>query len=122
MPELLTAGRGPAGAATRQPALLAALADAVLGVPGVVRLEPTLSTSGPRVLLQRGPYDGLHLLTRAGTADVDLNIATSSTHSARDIAHRVQARIAEVLTANGYAAGAVTVSILTIAPPEGPKQ
>ncbi len=91
-----------------------ALAAAVIAVPGVVRLEPTLSTAGPRVLLRRDPTDGLHLLIRAGSAEVDVNIATSTTHQARAVTHQIQASIASTLTTHGHRPGAVTVSVLTI--------
>ena len=109
---------GPIGANPRSSSevLLTALADAVLAVPGVVRLEPTLSTSGPRVLVGRHHTDGLHVLQRSGEADVDVNVATSSTYQARTVAHQVHTSIAEVLVANGYTAGSVAVSVLRINP------
>ena len=96
--------------------LLGVLAQAVLAVAGVVRLEPTLSTSGPGFLLHRSPTDGLHLLVHAGTADVDVNVATTAGVPARAVAHQVQAGIAGVLSAHGHLPGAVTVSVLAIEP------
>lgn len=96
--------------------LLTALADAVLAVPGVARLEPTLSTAGPRVLLGHRHTDGLHVLDRSGMADVDVNLATSSDYQARTVAHEVHRTISEVLAAHGYATGSVAVSILAVIP------
>lgn len=94
--------------------LLAALAEAVLAVEGVLRLEPTLSTSGAGALLQRRPTDGVRLLDRAGVVDVDVDIATTPGCQARAVTHLVQAGIASLLPAHGYAAGSVAVSVLTI--------
>ena len=94
--------------------VLTALAEAVLAVPGVVRLEPTLSTAGPSVLLHRTPTDGIRLLARAQTAEVDVNIATVATCQARSVTHEVQARTAQVLTTHGYPVSTVTISVLTI--------
>lgn len=115
MPDTLPTG-GPAvvGVRTSAEVLLTSLADAVLAVPGVIRLEPTLSTAGPRVLLGRRHTDGLHVLQRAGSADVDLNVATSSTHQARTVAHQISACITETIAAHGYTTGSVAVSVLTI--------
>lgn len=109
---------GPVGSHPRSSSevLLTALADAVLAVAGVVRLEPTLSTSGPRVLVGRHHTDGLHVLQRSGEADVDVNVATSSTHQARTVAHQIHTSIAEVLAAHGHSTGSITVSVLRINP------
>lgn len=98
--------------------MLTAITDAVLAVPGVVRLEPTLSTAGPGVLLHRGPTDGIRLLERAGVVDVDANIATTATCQAREVTHRVQAGLAALLTEHGYIPGSVAVSVLTIEQPD----
>ena len=68
-----------ASAGSRQDLLLAVLANAVVTVPGVVRLEPTLSTAGPGVLLHRSTTDGIRLLDRAGVVDVDVAVG-SRTH------------------------------------------
>src|SRR3954451_2700112 len=97
MPDPITSHSSPRTAAAARQVLLAAVADAVLAVPGVIRLEPTLSTSGPRALLQRSPFDGLHLHTKEGTATVDINLATSTTHQARAVAHQVQTSITDTL-------------------------
>ena len=97
-------------------AVLTAVADAVLAVPGVVRLEPTLSTAGPSMLLRHRPTDGIRLLDRAGVVDVDVYLCTTAAHQARAVTHQVQAGIAGVLTAHGYTPGPVTVSVLTINP------
>lgn len=101
---------------TRPDVLLAAMAEAVLTVPGVVRLEPTLSTAGPGVLLHRSPTDGLRLLDRAGVADVDVNLATTAACQARAVTHHVQDCISGLLHAHGYTPGSVAVSVLTIDP------
>lgn len=114
MPEVQGTTSAPVPA--RRDVLLTALASAILSVPGVVRLEPTLSTSGPRALLKPDPTDGIHLLIRTRTADVDVNVATGTTYQARVVAHQVQAAIARTITAAGYARGSITVSILTIDP------
>ena len=94
--------------------LLTALAESVLAVPGVVRLEPTLSTSGPAALLRSRPTDGIRLLDRAGVVDIDVDIATTASCQARAVTHQVQASIASLLPAHGYAVGSIVVSVLTI--------
>lgn len=96
--------------------VLAALAETVLAVPGVVRLEPTLSTSGPGLLLHRNPTDGIRLLIRTGAAQVDINIATQADCQARTVAHQIQANTTSVLLAHGYPSSSVTVSVLTVEP------
>lgn len=103
---------GGSSSASSESEVRSALASAVLAVPGVVRLEPTLSTAGPSILLRHDPADGLHLLLRTG--DVDVNLATSSSHQARAVAHEVHAVVASTLALHGHQRGAVTVSILTI--------
>ena len=101
-------------------ALLAAVAEAVLAVPGVVRLEPTLSTAGPGVLLHRSPADGIRLLDRAGVVDIDVNLATTAACQAREVTHRVRADLAALLPAHGYTTGSVAVSVLAIDPASPP--
>ena len=95
-------------------ALTAALAGAVLAVPGVARLEPTLSTAGPRMLLSRSPADGVRVSGNSHGVDVDVNLATTAAYQARAVTHQVQASILSTLTAHNCIAGSVTVSVLTI--------
>jgi hypothetical protein len=96
--------------------LLAELAEAVLAVPGVVRLEPTISTAGPSILLRPSPTDGIHVIDRAGVADVDISLATSAACEARTVTHLVQTVVAKLLEVHGYTRGSVAVSVLTIHP------
>lgn len=109
-----TASTAGGSSAFNRPDVRRVLATAVLAVPGVVRLEPTLSTAGPGVLLRNDPADGLHLLLRPGSADVDINIATGTAHQARAVAHQIHAVVASTLALHGHKPGAVTVSVLTI--------
>ncbi len=121
MPDSLVTVEVEAAPRSSHEALLTAIKAAVLAVPGVVRLEPTLSTGGPAVLLRRGPTDGIRLLDRAGVVDVDVDIATAAAWQAREVTHHVQAGLAALLLVHGYVAGSVTVSVLTIeAVPELP--
>ena len=116
MPDAPVGGGAVASTRSSLDVVLAGLADAVLAVPGVVRLEPTLSTSGPGVLLHRSPTDGIRLLDRAGVADVDVNIATTAACQAREVTHHVQACITSLLPTHGYTPGSTAVSVLTIDP------
>lgn len=114
MTDLHTDTANPAKPVVDGAALPKLLAGVVLAVPGVARLEPTLSTAGPEILLRRKPTDGIRLIRRAGVVDVDVNIATTATWQVRAVTHQIQTSIADVLHAHGYAAGDVTVSVLTI--------
>jgi len=101
---------------TSRKVVLKALAEAVLAIPGVVRLEPTLSTTGLGLLLHQDPTDGIRLLIRAGAAEVDINIATRADCQARAVTHQVQADTARLLRAHGYQTSSTAVSVLTIVP------
>ena len=105
---------GQAEPRSAQHELLAELAEAVLTVPGVVRLEPTISTAGPSILLRPSPTDGIHLIDRAGVADVDVSLATSADCEARSVTHQIQAVVAGLLEVHGYSRGSVAVSVLAI--------
>jgi len=97
--------------------VLDAVASAVLAIPGVVRLQPTLSTSGPGLLIHRNPSDGIRFLTRAGTAEVDVSIATTTAAcEARGVVHHVRATVADVLIAHGHRPGTIAVSVLAVEP------
>ena len=97
-------------------ALIGAVAEAVLAVPGVARLESTLSTAGPGALLHVNITDGIRLLARAGVADVDINIATTAGHEVRAVTHHVQASVSNLLPLHGYTVGSIAVSVLSISP------
>lgn len=112
---------GPGAAVDDDSAVLAALAEGVLAVPGVLRLEPTLSTVGPRLLRHRADTDGISLLRRAGVAEVDVNVTTRGDRTARQVARGVQARISETLDSLGYRHDRVTVSVLSIDAPTRPE-
>lgn len=113
---------------TQQPTVLAAssgrtadqdsihlcVSRAVLNTPGVVRLEPTLSTAGPKILLHRSPADGIHVSTRANIIDIDINIATGTSHQARSVARNVHRKVSAEISKRGGPPGTVTVNVLTI--------
>jgi uncharacterized alkaline shock family protein YloU len=116
-PDVVRRTAGEAATARSSSAvLLAALAQAVLAVPGVVQLEPTLSTSGPAVLLRHSPTDGIRIMMRADVAEIDVSLATTAACQARAVAHQVRSVVADLLTAHGYTNGSVAVSVLTIHP------
>ncbi len=95
-------------------ALATEISDAVRNTPGVVRLEPTLSTAGLRGLYRRGPTDGIQLVTRRGMVEVDINVATADSHQARAVAEDIDARVATLLYGLGCSQSSTSVNVLTV--------
>ncbi|HEY5821285.1 MAG TPA: hypothetical protein VIT20_04885 [Propionibacteriaceae bacterium] len=94
--------------------LVRVIADAVRTVPGVVRLEPTLSTVGLRGLYRDRDTDGVQLVNRSGLVEADINVATTTTHQARAVAEAIRTAVNGVIGSAGYAASTTTVNVLTI--------
>lgn len=65
--------------------LLRAVASAVLAVPGVSHLQPTITTVGPRLLLHQEPTDGVRIRRCADGPHlrVDIDITVRGTQSPR---------------------------------------
>ena len=91
-----------------------AISETILTTPGVVRLEPTLSTTGPKMLRRHSHTDGIRLLTRAHTVEIDINIATNTTQPARTIARDIHTRVDTRIATLGRTRGRITVNVLTI--------
>lgn len=97
-----------------------AITQAVLAVPGVVRLEPSLLGRVGQwggALLGRDALlggQGLELDLAGTTAAVSVDIATAPTHRLRSVAEDVQRAVATTLAAMGLTCTSVTVSVLTI--------
>lgn len=96
-------------------AVKAAIVAAVRDTPGVLGLEPTLSTLIQRV--GRTGADGLVMTRHGRILDVDLNVSTSSTHQARSTVIGLRARIVDLIAAHGLAPGSVEISVLSIDEP-----
>lgn len=94
--------------------VLPAIAAAVLAVPGVTALSPTLSSAGLRSVIHRRATDGIQLVTRTGLVEVDVNVATAGTRSARAVAHEIRDRVGAELRSHGSIPGTIAVSVLTI--------
>ncbi|MCW2805949.1 MAG: hypothetical protein QOF52_1582 [Propionibacteriaceae bacterium] len=120
-------------------ALLDSLAAAVLATHGVLRLEPTLQGSLPRLMTatkQRPPRPGQPSATVAGSeritvthrpgptgraeTQVSVDIATSTLASARQIASTVREAIVDCLQLTRHQPGLIHVNVLSIEP--GPAQ
>lgn len=128
-------GDGPITPAPPNSDLLENLVDAVLSVPGVLRLEPTLHSSLRRLsagLTQRiaalrqpdsttGAADGITISGRQfngedPTIHVTIDIATSTDVQARQVAAAVHAAVATHLQQRGHAPGPIRVNVLSIEP------
>lgn len=126
MPEPVTTGSGadqltappPDGRAT-QDSIRLTVSQVVLSTPGVVRLEPTLSTAGPKILLHRSPTDGVRVLNRSNILEIDVNIATETTHQARRVARDVHHKVTAEMAKLGRP-GTIKVNVLTIDEATGP--
>lgn len=120
MPDIDSSHTLPTGAAPDPEAITAALTQAVLAVPGVVRLEPSLLGRVGQwggALLKRDALlggQGLELDLAGTTAAVSVDIATAPTHRLRSVAEDVQRAVAATLAALGLTCTSVAVSVLTI--------
>ena len=92
----------------------ALIAELVLATPGVIRLEPTLSTAGPRILIHQNATDGIRLIRRADTVEIDINVATHSTYQARSVARNIHNQVTAATNNPGRQPGTITVNVITI--------
>lgn len=107
------------------------LRTALLELPGILRLEPTVHSTLTRLRtsavdsVQRrlkptndGPHhassDGLVLSLADGLLAVQIDIATDIGHSALTLAERAQALAARTIERSGFTVGSVAVTILSI--------
>lgn len=106
------------------------LERALMELPGVLRLEPTLKSTLTRVrsLSHRGVQklirsgaeaastgrDGIHLRIDDGVAQLTIELATDISHSSVETAKTVQRVAAETIERAGLQPGSVDVSILSI--------
>lgn len=113
--------------------LLQGLASAILTVPGVVRLEPTLKGTLRRVIQpgrqlpvrkppSNGTVDGITLHHRSGpngqpTTRVTVDIATTDHIQARHTANAVQHTVTTYLQRHGTTPDTVVVNVLSVEPP-----
>jgi uncharacterized alkaline shock family protein YloU len=100
-------------------ALGRAVAEAVVQVPGVLRLEPTLvGAMRSLVASENEPGHLVEVSARNALVDVSLSVATAPAHQARAVAHAVRARVVVALEATGARAGEVSVCVLSVAAAE----
>lgn len=119
----------PAAGATVQPPPIgtAELADgaaaAVLAVPGVARLEPTLrnalrrlqtSTDQRRPARAAGAGEGVSLRRRHAVIDLHVDLAVTPTRPAHLTAAAVQRALQRYLTTQQLSPGTITVAVLTL--------
>jgi hypothetical protein len=122
-------------------ALLDSLAAAVLATHGVLRLEPSLQSSLRRFMTatkQQLPIPnrpsasvagsgGITVMHRTGPAgpvetQVSVDIATSPTAPAREIARAVRRAIVDCVQLHGHQAGLIHVNVLSIEPSPAPTE
>lgn len=94
------------------------LASALLGEPGVLRVEPTLAGMVRAWSADPAPEDLIRISVQGGVADVALHLAVQGL-PARLVAHRVRDLVRRLLREHRLDAGSVEVSVLTVeaAPP-----
>lgn len=94
------------------------LASALLGEPGVLRVEPTLAGMVRAWSADPAPEDLIRISVQGGVADVALHLAVQGL-PARLVAHRVRDLVRRLLREHRLDAGSVGVSVLTVeaAPP-----
>lgn len=101
--------------------LAESVAAAVLAVPGVIRIEPSLNLALRR-LTGTGPAgsgalavsDGVHLSARGELVDVKLDIVTGPDVSALATASAAAVTVRAALALTGKQAGQITVNVLEI--------
>ncbi len=91
------------------------LTETVTAVPGVLRIEPSL-TGAMRALVraQEAPRSQVELTVRDREVDVSVSIATSADHEARDVAHQVRDAVAGVVRAHDGEIGELAVCVLSV--------
>ena len=123
-------GRSDGGAtvgATPLNELAAILADSVLLVPGVVRLEPSLRNSLNQMVRRTqsrlptggtknrvGGADGILVSTRNGLTQVVIELSVDTRRCARDVVEMAQSTVIERLVEHRHQPGQVTVLVLGI--------
>lgn len=101
-------------------ALARTVAEAVLAVPGVERLEPTLigrvgRWTGSLVGREPAPVgQGLDLDLTGNSAAVTVDVAASTTSPLLDTARAVQTAVSTALDQHGIRCVSVTVSVLAL--------
>jgi uncharacterized alkaline shock family protein YloU len=114
----------PVDYAVREPVIAAIAVHAATGVPGVLRMEPSLSglvTSVTRSIRQRlagvdaAPTEGARVEIAAGRVWLDLSVAISGQGRVTEVGQAVQQAVARaVYDATGYPVAEVAVSVLHI--------
>lgn len=94
--------------------LVRQIAAAVGQLAGVVRLEPTLATLRSRWLPNSDAVDGVRLLRRGWTVDVDLSIAARGPDSARVTAIGVRDLVRTLVSERGLLPGRIEVTVLEV--------
>lgn len=99
--------------AASQDSMQLTISRIVLNTPGVVRLEPTLSSAGPKMLVNPSPADGIQVRNRNNIVEIDVSIATQTTHEARRVARDVHNKVTAAI-AKLERPGTIKVNVLTI--------
>lgn len=122
-----SAGGAATVAATPLNELAAILADSVLSIPGVLRLEPSLRKSLSQMVRRTqsklptggtksrfGGADGILVSTRNGLTQVVMELSVDTHRCALDVVEEAQLRVIERLREHRHQPGPVTVSVLGI--------
>lgn len=124
MSDLPVSELGPAAAGDVSPVVVGTVGDPVdalrehvgrlvLAHPGVLRLEPTLL--GAVHGLRRGTgLDGVALVTHGRVVDLDVNLATRSSHQARASVLELHDQLVDLVTQHGFVPGTIEISVLAI--------
>lgn len=103
----------PDHAATAEHSIQRRISQIALNTPGVVRLEPTLSTSGPKLLVHHDRADGVQIRNRNNMIEIDINIATQTGQEARQVARVIHNNVTAEIAKLGRL-GTIKVNVLTI--------
>lgn len=130
-PTTPSGSRSFSASADHTDALRQSAAEAVLAIPGVTKIEPTLRnalnrlhTTATRLTTDRftttaggttyTAAEGINITQRDSVIDIHVDIAVTPTRPANLTAHDVQHALTSHITAQQLTPGTITVAVLTI--------
>lgn len=109
-----------------QEAMLTAMADLVISVEDVLRLEPTIRnrlrqlSADPVTALDAAatPPDGVACKAIGRKLDATVEVAIRSGRAAVETAEEIQGQVRELIISSGWEPGSIKVSVLALERPE----
>lgn len=102
------------GSAIEDRTLADSIAGTVLAVPGVSRLEPSVSGGLRRLVRSAAGTDGVQLVRIGDRLEVTVDIAVVAVRTAAHTAAAVESAVAELLQTHHVGPVAVTVRVLSV--------